>query len=80
MRSAIEVTAKEAGPRGQLPMTLVAIDVAGSAVGAVGSIGSINQRCGWEAVEHLQLQSTGIPTTVLVKPAKASSRAKTVPR
>jgi GNAT superfamily N-acetyltransferase len=32
----IEVTAKEAGRSGQLPMTLVAIDVAGGAVGAVG--------------------------------------------
>src|SRR5215472_7849053 len=32
----IEVTAREAGRRGQLPMTLVAIDVAGGAVGAVG--------------------------------------------
>jgi hypothetical protein len=31
----IEVTAKETGPGGQLPMTLVAIDVAGGAVGAV---------------------------------------------
>jgi GNAT superfamily N-acetyltransferase len=136
----IEVTAKEAGPRGQLPMTLVAIDVAGGAVGAVGldrvdnalnaveragrtpwivgmvvraesrktgvgrqlleslqdvaaSLGhprtwvatgdyavGFYQRCGWEAVEQLQLQSMGIPTTVLVKPAKASARAKTWPR
>jgi GNAT superfamily N-acetyltransferase len=32
----IEVTAKEAGQSGQLPMTFVAIDVAGRAVGAVG--------------------------------------------
>src|SRR5262249_61923252 len=32
----IEVTAREAGRGGQLPMTLVAIDVAGGAVGAVG--------------------------------------------
>ena len=32
----IETTAKEAGRGRQLPMTLVAIDVAGSAVGAVG--------------------------------------------
>jgi GNAT superfamily N-acetyltransferase len=32
----IEITAREAGRSGQLPMTLVAIDVAGSAVGAVG--------------------------------------------
>jgi hypothetical protein len=32
----IEVTAKEAGRSGQLPMTLVAIDAAGGAVGAVG--------------------------------------------
>jgi GNAT superfamily N-acetyltransferase len=32
----IEVTAREAGRRGQLPMTLVAVDVAGGAVGAVG--------------------------------------------
>jgi hypothetical protein len=31
----IEVTANEAGPSGQLPMTLVAINVAGGAVGAV---------------------------------------------
>lgn len=32
----IEVTARQAGRTGQLPMTLVAIDVAGGAVGAVG--------------------------------------------
>lgn len=32
----MEVTAREAGRRGQLPMTLVAIEVAGGAVGAVG--------------------------------------------
>jgi hypothetical protein len=32
----IEVTAREAGPTGQLPMTLVAIDAAGYAVGVVG--------------------------------------------
>jgi GNAT superfamily N-acetyltransferase len=32
----IELTAKESGPRGQLPTTLVAIDGAGDAVGAVG--------------------------------------------
>lgn len=127
----IEVTAKEAGPGRQLPMTLVAIDVAGCAVGAVGldrvdndlnavehagrtpwivgmvvraesretgvgrqlleslqdvaaSLGhprtwvatgdyavGFYQRCGWEAVEHLQLQSTGIPTTILMRPTGA---------
>jgi GNAT superfamily N-acetyltransferase len=32
----IEITAKEAGPSGQLPITLVAIGLAGDAVGAVG--------------------------------------------
>jgi GNAT superfamily N-acetyltransferase len=26
------------------------------------------QRCGWEPVERLRLESTGIPTTILVKP------------
>jgi GNAT superfamily N-acetyltransferase len=34
----IDITAKEAGPSGQLPMTLVAIDVDGGAVGAAGLI------------------------------------------
>jgi GNAT superfamily N-acetyltransferase len=127
----IEVTAKEAGRSGQLPMTLVAIDVAGGAVGAVGldrvddelsaaeragrtpwivgmvvraesrrrGVGrqlleslqdvaasrghprtwvatggeavSFYQRCGWAAVEYLRLQSTGISTTVLMRPVKA---------
>jgi GNAT superfamily N-acetyltransferase len=127
----IEVTAKEAGPDGQLPMTLVAIDVAGSAAGAVGLdrvddelsaaeragrtpwiVGMVvraesrrrgvgrhlleslqdaaasrghprtwvatgdeavefYQRCGWKAVEHLRLGSTGIPTTILMRPVKA---------
>ena len=28
------------------------------------------QRCGWAAVEHLRLESTGIPTTILTKPTK----------
>jgi GNAT superfamily N-acetyltransferase len=125
----IEVTAREAGSRGQLPMTLVAIDLAGGAVGAVG-LGPVDdelsvaeragrtpwilgmvvaaesrklgvgrqllenlqdlaascghprtwvatgheavgfyRRCGWAAVEHLRLESTGIPTTILSKPA-----------
>jgi GNAT superfamily N-acetyltransferase len=124
----IVVTAKEAGRSGQLPMTLVAIDVAGGAIGAVGldrvddelsaaecagrtpwivgmvvraenrrrgagrqlleslqdaaaSLGhprtwvatgdeavGFYQRCGWAAVEHLRLESTGIPTTILTKP------------
>lgn len=127
----IEVTAKEAGRSGQLPMTLVAIDVTGVAVGAVGlgpvddelsaaeradrtpwilgmvvraenrkqgvgrrllesvqdaaaSLGhprawvatgdeavGFYQRCGWAAVEHLRLESTGIPTTILMKPTQA---------
>jgi len=127
----IEVTAKEAGRSGQLPMTLVAIDVVGDAVGAVGldrvdnelsaaeragrtpwivgmvvraenrkqgvgcqllksmqdvaaSLGhprtwvatgdeavGFYQRCGWAAVEHLRLESTGIPTTILMRPVKA---------
>lgn len=35
----IEVTTREAGRRGQLPMTLVAIDAVGGAVGAVGLCG-----------------------------------------
>lgn len=26
------------------------------------------QKCGWEPVEQLRLESTGIPTTILVKP------------
>jgi GNAT superfamily N-acetyltransferase len=125
----IEVTVREAGRRGQLPVTLVAIDVAGGgAVGAVGlglvddelsvaeragrapwilgmvvaaesrklgvgrqllenlqdlaaSLGhprtwvatgreavGFYQRCGWVAVGHLRLESTGIPTTILAKP------------
>ena len=129
----IEVTAKEAGRSGQLPMTLVAIDAAGAAAGAVG-LGRIDgelsaaeragrapwivgmvvraenrgrgvgrqlleslqdaaasfghprtwvatgdeavgfyQRCGWAAIEHLRLESTGIPTTILMKPAKATA-------
>jgi GNAT superfamily N-acetyltransferase len=127
----IEVTAKEAGRGGQLPMTLVAIDAAGDAAGAVGldrvddelsaaeradrtpwivgmvvrpenrrqgvgrqlleglqdvaaSLGhprtwvatgdeavGFYQRCGWVAVEHLRLESTGIPTTILTRPAQA---------
>jgi len=127
----IEITAKEAGRSGQLPITLVAIDVAGGAVGAVGldridnelnaaehagrtpwivgmvvraedrkqgtgrqlleslqdvaaSLGHTRtwvatgdyavgfyQRCGWAAVEQLRLESTGIPTTILMKPVKA---------
>jgi GNAT superfamily N-acetyltransferase len=127
----IEVTAKEAGRSGQLPMTLVAIDVAGGAVGAAGldrvdnelsaaeragrtpwivgmvvraenrnrgvgrqllqslqdvaaSLGrprtwvatgeeavGFYQRSGWAAVEHLRLESTGIPTTILKRPVKA---------
>jgi GNAT superfamily N-acetyltransferase len=29
------------------------------------------QRCGWAAVEHLRLESTGIPTTILMRPVKA---------
>ena len=126
----IEVTAKEAGRSGQLPMTLVAIDVAGGVVGVVGlgpvdddlsaterngrmpwilgmvvrtqsrklglgrqlleslqgvaaSLGhprtwvatgdeavGFYQRCGWAAVEHLRLESTGIPTTILMRPTK----------
>ena len=127
----IEVTVREAGRTGQLPVTLVAFDVAGGggAVGAVGlgpvddglsvaecagrtpwilgmvvaaesrklgvgrqllehlhdlaaSLGhprtwvatgheavGFYQRCGWAAVEHLRLESTGIPTTILTKPA-----------
>ena len=125
----IEITAREAGRSGQLPMTLVAIDVAGGAVGAVGldrvddelsaaeragrtpwivgmvvraenrkqgvgrqlleslqdvaaSLGhprtwvatgdeavGFYQRCGWAAVEHLRLESTGTPTTILTRPA-----------
>ena len=126
----IEVTVREAGRTGQLPMTLVAIDVAGGgAVGAVGlgpvddglsvaecagrtpwilgmvvaaesrklgvgrqllehlhdlaaSLGhprtwvatgheavGFYQRCGWAAVEHLRLESTGIPATILARPA-----------
>lgn len=124
----IEVTAREAGRRGRLPVTLVAIDVARGAVGAAGlgpvddelsvaeragrtpwilgmvvaaesrklgigrqllenlqdlaaSVGhprtwvatgreavGFYQRCGWAAVEHLRLESTGIPTTILTKP------------
>lgn len=126
----IEVTAKEAGQGGQLPLTLAAIDTAGDAVGVVGlgpaddelnaaeragrtpwilgmvvraenrkqgvgrqllenlqdaaaSLGhpqtwvatgdeavGFYQRCGWTAVKHLRLESTGIPTTILVRPAK----------
>jgi len=117
----IEVTAREAGRSGQLPMTLVGIDMAGGAVGAAGlgpaddelsaaeragrtpwilgmvvraesrnrgvgrqlleslqdvaaSLGhprtwvatgdeavGFYQRCGWSAVEHLRLESTGSP-------------------
>ncbi len=129
----VEVTAKEASPNGQLPMTLVAIDAAGSAAGVVG-LGPIDdelsaaelggrtpwilgmvvrsqsrnlgvgrelldnlqhvaaslghprtwvatgddavgfyQRCGWTAVERLRLQSTGIPTTILVRPTGAAA-------
>lgn len=128
----IEVTAKEAGRSGQLPMTLVAIGVAGGAVGAVGldqvddelsaaertgrtpwivgmvvrtenrrqgvgcqlleslqdvaaSLGhprtwvatgdeavGFYQRCGWTAVEHLRLESTGIPTAILMRRVQAS--------
>ena len=127
----IEITAKEAGPGGQLPITLVAIDEAGSAAGAVGldrvdnelnaaelagrtpwivgmvvraesrkqgvgrqlldslqdvaaSLGhprtwvatgrqavGFYQRCGWAAAEHLQLESTGIATTILTRPVNA---------
>jgi GNAT superfamily N-acetyltransferase len=124
----IEVTARETGRWGQLPMTLVAIDAAGEAAGVVG-LGPIDdelsaaerdgrtpwilgmvvrsggrkrgvgrqlldslqhvaaslghprtwvatgdeavgfyQRCGWEAVEQLRLESTGIPTTILMRP------------
>lgn len=124
----IEVTAREAGPGGRLPTTLVAIDAAGAAAGVVG-LGPIDdelsaaerggrtpwilgmvvraesrklgvgrlllesaqhvaaslghqrtwvatgeeavgfyQRCGWVAVEHLRLESTGIPTTILMRP------------
>lgn len=127
----IEVTAREAGLRGQLPMTLVAIDAAGDAAGVV-ALGPIDdelsaterggrtpwilgmvvraesrklgigrqllenlqhlaaslghpriwvatgdravgfyRRCGWVAVEHLTLESTGIPTTILMRPIKA---------
>ena len=129
--SFVEVTAKEAGRSGQLPVTLAAIDVAGDAVGAVGldrvddelsaaeragrapwivgmvvraehrergvgrqllerlqeaaaSLGhprtwvatgdeavGFYQGCGWAAVEHLRLESTGIPTTILMRPVKA---------
>jgi GNAT superfamily N-acetyltransferase len=130
----IEVTAKEAGPSGQLPMTLVAIDVDGSAVGAAGlvwaddalgeaeragrtpwivgmvvraesrkqgagrqlleslqevaaSLGHARtwvatgdyavgfyQRCGWAAVQRLTLDSTGILTTILMRPLSAIRR------
>ena len=129
----IEVTAQEAGPSGQLPVTLVAIDVAGGAVGAVGldqvdnalnaaergvrrpwivgmvvraenrkrgagrqlleslqdvaaSLGQSRtwvatgdyavgfyQCCGWVAVEHLTLESTEIPTTILMRPVQATA-------
>ena len=127
----IEVTAKEAGPSRQLPMTLVAIDAAGGAVGAGGlvhaddalseaeragrtpwivgmvvraesrkrgvgrqllaslqevaaSLGyprtwvatgdyavGFYQRCGWPAVQRLTLDSTEIPTTILMRPVNA---------
>ena len=30
------------------------------------------QRCGWAAVEHLRLESTGIPTTILMRPPRQS--------
>jgi len=33
------------------------------------------QRCGWAAVEHLRLESTGIATTILMRPARAWSAA-----
>ena len=129
----IEVTAKETGQSGQLPMTFVAIDTAGDAVGVAGlgpadnelnaaeragrtpwilgmvvraetrkrgvgrqllqslqdaaaSLGhpqtwvatgdgavGFYQRCGWTAVKHLRLESTGIPTTILVKPVKTTT-------
>jgi GNAT superfamily N-acetyltransferase len=129
----IEVTAREAGRAGQLPMTLIAIDAGGDAAGVVG-LGPIDdevsaterggrtpwilgmviradsrkmgigrqllenlqhlaaslgrprtwvatgdeavgfyQRCGWVAVEHLRLESTGIQTTILMKPTRANS-------
>jgi GNAT superfamily N-acetyltransferase len=123
----VAITAREAGRGGQLPMTLVAIDAAGAAVGPAGldhidgelsvaeragrapwivgmvvavesrrrSVGhrllenlqdlaaslghpqtwvatgseavEFYRRCGWVAVEHLQLESTGISTTILTK-------------
>jgi GNAT superfamily N-acetyltransferase len=136
----IEVTAKEAGRSGQLPMTLVAIEVAGGAVGAVGlgpvddelsaaeradrtpwilgmvvraenrkrgvgrqlleslqdvaaSLGHARtwvatgdeavgfyQRCGWAAVQHLRLESTGVPTTILMRPTNAVAAREHAPR
>jgi GNAT superfamily N-acetyltransferase len=29
------------------------------------------RRCGWSPVEHLRLESTGIPTTILTRPTRA---------
>lgn len=129
--SFVRVTAREAGDGTGLPLSLVAIDATGNAVGVVG-LGEIDdevsvteragrtpwilgmvvdadrrmtgigrrlleglqqaaaslghpqtwvatgkeavdfyQRCGWSPVEHLVLASTGIPTTILVKPTAA---------
>lgn len=123
----IEVTVREAGPGGRLPVALVAIDAANNAAGVVSlglsddevgqserrgrapwilgmvvredvrglgvgrhlleslqgvaaSFGypetwvatgeeaeGFYRRCGWSAVEHLCLQSTGVPTAILTK-------------
>ena len=34
------------------------------------------QRCGWEPVQHLRLESTGISTTILCKSTVLSSAAR----
>lgn len=129
----IEVTAREVRPGGRLPVTLVAIDATGDAVGVVGlgptddevseaerrdrgpwilgmvvradsrklgigrqllanlqdvasSLGhprtwvatgqqavGFYERCGWSVVEHLRLESTGIPTTILTKATRSTA-------
>lgn len=69
LESFSEVIAREAGRDG-LPVSLVAVDAAGDAVGKVATgdeaVG-FYRRCGWSDAETLRLVATGVPTTILTK-------------
>ncbi|HEY9291708.1 MAG TPA: GNAT family N-acetyltransferase [Microlunatus sp.] len=73
------VVAKEARMLGVGRLLLAALQEVAAALGhshtwvATGKeANGFYQRCGWVPVEHLRLQSTGIPTTNLCKPTEVS--------